>query len=158
MLGQPAQWLVLPLECHLGTCNRPWAPNFIKSPLQTITVKLVKSQFNYIYIYIYCTQNIAINMCFFYPHENHGGYWFTLEKLVAVKSWNVMKTPFTFTIFHQTRTESPLETLLNSPFIPAQRIQPSHLRCARKGDAAGAKRHFAAMEAAGYKARLEPAG
>lgn len=64
-------------------------------------------------------------MCFFYPHENHGGYWFTLEKLVAVKSWNVMKTPFTFTIFHQTRTESPLETLLNSPFIPAQRIQPS---------------------------------
>jgi hypothetical protein len=51
MLGQPAQWLVLPLECHLGTCNRPWAPNFIKSPLQTITVKLVKSQFNYIYIF-----------------------------------------------------------------------------------------------------------
>ncbi|CAL1128011.1 unnamed protein product [Cladocopium goreaui] len=30
--------------------------------------------------------------------------------------------------------------------------------CARKGDAAGAKRHFAAMEAAGYKADLKGLG
>eukprot|EP00435_Cladocopium_sp_Y103_P020408 s34_g5.t1 len=37
-------------------------------------------------------------------------------------------------------------------------IQGVGFRCARKGDAAGAKRHFAAMEAAGYQADLKGFG
>ena len=82
----------------------------------------------------YCSHSIAINMD--QPHEKSLPIltrpWILLPfKQILEKPWNLMKAP---------------------KWKP--QIQPSpHLRCAQKGDAAGAKRHFAAMEAAGYKAR-----